>query len=61
MSDVLIYHPETGHQVRVPEQAMPHYRLSGWLLQSEHDANQAALEAQAASSKSAAPAESEEK
>lgn len=61
MSDVLIYHPETRHQIRVPGDAMPHYRLSGWLLQSEHDENQAALEAQAASGKSDAPAEGEEK
>ena len=51
MSDVLIYHPGTGAQVAVPEEAMPHYRLSGWLLQSEYDANQAAAAEPAKSSK----------
>lgn len=48
MSDVLIYHPGTQAQATVDEEALPHLRRSGWLLQSEHDENQAAAaEAQA--------------
>lgn len=45
MSDVLIYHPGTQAQIAVHEEAVPHYRRSGWLLQSEHDENQAAAQA----------------
>jgi hypothetical protein len=39
---VLAYHPETGHQVVVDEGALVHLRMSGWMTQAEHDANQAA-------------------
>jgi len=45
MSDVLAYHPETGATVVVGEEAMYHLRQSGWLLASEHEANQAAAAA----------------
>ena len=40
MSDVVIYHPGTQGQVAVPEEAVPHYRASGWLLLSEHQSNE---------------------
>jgi len=59
MGDVLIYHPGTGAQVQVPEEAVYHYRQSGWLLQSEWEANQA--QAAAAAAKAAKPAKSEDK
>jgi hypothetical protein len=42
VSDVVIYHPGTDGQVAVPEEALPHYRRSGWLLLSEHQENEAA-------------------
>jgi hypothetical protein len=42
MSDVTIYHPGTGGRVDVPEEAVPHHRMSGWLLLSEHEENEAA-------------------
>ena len=42
MSDVVIYHPGTDATVAVPEEAVPHYRMSGWLLLSEHQENEAA-------------------
>jgi hypothetical protein len=52
MSDVVIYHPGTSGQVAVPEESLPHYRQSGWLLLSEHNANEAArAEQEAAASK----------
>jgi hypothetical protein len=41
MSDVVIYHPGTDGQALVPEESLPHYRQSGWLLLSEHNANEA--------------------
>jgi hypothetical protein len=44
MSDVVIYHPGTSAQVAVPEEGLPHYRQSGWLLLSEHQENEAARE-----------------
>jgi len=50
MTDVLAYHPETGATVVVGEEAMYHLRQSGWLLASEHEANQAAAEQAAAPS-----------
>jgi len=57
----VIYHPETQATVVVPPEAVPHYRLSGWLLLSEWEANQAqAAEAEAAA-KQAKPSKSEEK
>ncbi len=40
--DVEVYHPGTGATVTVPESAVPHLRVSGWLLLSEHQENQAA-------------------
>ena len=55
MSDVVIYHPGTGGQVAVPEEAVPIYRRSGWLLLSEHNENQAAAaEREAAAAKASA-------
>ena len=55
MSDVVIYHPGIAQQAAVPEEALPHYRQSGWLLLSEHQANEAQrAEREAAASKPAA-------
>jgi hypothetical protein len=55
VSDVTVYHPGTGAQAVVPEEALPHLRVSGWLTLDEHNANQAEAEArQAAASKTAA-------
>lgn len=55
MSDVVVYHPVSEAIVGVPESAVPHLRMSGWLLLSEHEANQAAAaEREAAASKTAA-------
>jgi hypothetical protein len=52
MSDVVIYHPGTAGQAAVPEESLPHYRQSGWLLLSEHNANEATrAEQEAAASK----------
>jgi hypothetical protein len=42
MSDVVIYHPGIAQQAAVPEESLPHYRQSGWLLLSEHQGNEAA-------------------
>jgi hypothetical protein len=42
MADVTIYHPQTGAEVVVPDVSVFHYRQSGWVLRSEHEA---ALEA----------------
>lgn len=42
MSEVRAFHPGTGGECVVDEEAMPHLRRSGWLLASEHEANQAA-------------------
>jgi hypothetical protein len=59
---VLAYHPETGAEVVVDDEAMVHLRGSGWLLSSEHQENVAAAEAAAAKpDKPAAPAASKEK
>lgn len=59
MSDVVIYHPATGQQAAVPEEGMPHYRQSGWLLLSEHQQNEAeAAEREAAASKPSVKKES---
>ena len=55
MSDVVMYHPVTEAIVAVPELSVPHHRRAGWLLLSEHEANQAAAaERDAAASKTAA-------
>jgi len=55
MSDIVMYHPVTEAIVAVPDSAVPHLRMSGWLLLSEHEANQAAAaERDAAASKTAA-------
>jgi hypothetical protein len=52
VSDVTIYHPGTQGRVAVPEEALPHYRMSGWVLLSEHEENEAArAEREAAASK----------
>lgn len=62
---VLACHPETGAQLVLDEGQLVHMRRSGWLLQSEHDAHEAAkadaaakaeADAEKAASKSAAPA-----
>jgi hypothetical protein len=53
--DVIVYHPGTEATVQVPESAVPHLRVSGWLLLSEHQENQAAAaEREAAARKTAA-------
>jgi hypothetical protein len=54
MSDVVMYHPVTEAIVAVPEPSVPHLRMSGWLLLSEHQANQAAAAERDAGSKTAA-------
>jgi hypothetical protein len=51
VSDVVIYHPGTQGRVAVPEEALPHYRQSGWLLLSEHEENEAAREQREAAAK----------
>jgi hypothetical protein len=57
MSAVL-YHPGTQATIVVNPDAVPQYRLSGWLLRSEWEANQA--QAAAADTPAAeAPAEPE--
>ena len=38
----MMYHPGTNAEAQVPESAVPHLRVSGWLLLDEHRANQAA-------------------
>ena len=54
MSDVVIYHPGTDARASVPEEAVPQLRRSGWLLLSEHEANEAQrAEREAAASKTA--------
>jgi hypothetical protein len=55
MSNVVIYHPGTGGQESVPEEGLPHYLRSGWLLLSDHEKNEAdAAGREAAASKPAA-------
>jgi hypothetical protein len=55
VSDVVIYHPVTEATVAVPEESVPHLRMSGWLLLSEHQENQAqAAKREAAAAKTAA-------
>ena len=52
MTDVVIYHPGTDATTAVPEEGLPHYRASGWLLLSEHQENEAQrAEREAAASK----------
>ncbi len=54
MSDIVMYHPGIGAQAVMPESAVPHLRVSGWLTLDEHNANQAEAEArEAAASKTA--------
>ena len=50
---VLAYHPETQATVVVDDEALVHMRLSGWLTQAEHDANQAAAAEAAATAEQA--------
>ncbi len=58
MSDIVMYHPGTDAQAVVPESAVPHLRVSGWLTLDEHNANQAATaEREAAAAKTAAKKE----
>ncbi len=58
MSDIVVYHPGTQAQAQVPEEALPHLRVSGWLLLDEHNANQAAAaEREAAARKTASKKE----
>jgi hypothetical protein len=60
MSDVVVYHPVTEAVVAVPEESVPHLRMAGWLLLSEHQANQAqAAEREAAAAKTAAKKDKE--
>jgi hypothetical protein len=59
MSEVRAVHPGTGGEALVDEEAMFHLRQSGWLLASEHEANQAA--AAEAEAKSAKGSKSEDK
>ena len=60
MSDAVVYHPGTEAIVAVPEESVPHLRMSGWLLLSEHQANQAqAAEREQAASKPAAKKDKE--
>lgn len=47
------YHPETGASVVLTEEQLAHMRVSGWMTQAEHDANQAAA-AEAAAAQQAA-------
>lgn len=55
MSDVIIYHPGLQRQESVHEEALFQLRRSGWLLLSEHEANEAQrAEREAAASKPAA-------
>lgn len=54
MSNVVIYHPGTQLQESVPEEGLPHYRQSGWLLLSEHQENEAAREKREATEAAAA-------
>jgi hypothetical protein len=55
VTDVEVYHPGTEATVAVPEEAVPHLRVSGWLLLSEHQENQAqAAEREAAAAKTTA-------
>lgn len=61
MSDVRAYHPDTGGEALVPQEAMHHLRQSGWLLASEHEANQAAAEAAAVKGKAKTAKSDEEK
>ncbi len=62
MSDVEVYHPGTSAHATVPEEALSHLRISGWLLLAEHQANQAAAEArEAAASSGKATSKSPEK
>ena len=62
MSEVRAYHPGTGGEAIVDEEAMSHLRRSGWLLTSEWEANQAAAaEAEAAKPAVKAAKNTEEK
>jgi hypothetical protein len=54
MSDVVIYHPGTDATAAVPQEGLPHYRASGWLLLSEHQENEAAREQREAAEAAAA-------
>jgi hypothetical protein len=53
---VLAYHPETGAEIVVEDEAMVHLRGSGWLLRAEHEENVAAAAAAAEAAKPAKPA-----
>ena len=56
MADVIIYHPETEGTVAVPEEALYHYRQSGWITAAERNELQARAEAAARPPSPAAPA-----
>ena len=51
---MLFRSPVTEAIVPVPESAVPHLRMSGWLLLSEHQANEADAAERDAGSKTAA-------
>lgn len=62
MSDVTVYHPGTGAYAQMPESALPHLRVAGWLTLDEHRANEEQQAAAvAAAAKKAAKTASEEK
>ena len=42
------YHPETGHSAVLTDEQLAHMRISGWMLRSEYDEQQAAVAAAAA-------------
>ena len=50
---VLAYHPETGALEVLTEEQLVHMRLSGWVLKSDWDEQQAAKAAAAVASKPA--------
>jgi len=62
VSDVEAYHPGTDAYATVPEEALSHLRISGWLLLAEHQANLAEAEArEAVASSGKATSKSSEK
>jgi hypothetical protein len=58
---VYAYHPGTGHAVVVDKEALDHMRASGWMLLSEHEANEAEAAARQAALDKAAQAASKPK
>jgi hypothetical protein len=52
---VQMWHPETGGTFEAPDDAVPHYRQSGWLRLDERDEHEARAAERAAAAQ-AAPA-----